>query len=419
MPCLEPQRRRALLLLAAAVAIAGYAAIWLWFQPIVFSTTQTDFACFHRAGRMVMAGDGARVYDLAAQREYDQRLGTSFVLQGRQFSLPFVFPPYTLALFAPLSLLPYRAAQFLWFAANAGMLLLLPLVLRKSLRSSSTSIAVQLLAPVFFLPAVLALMQGQPSILLLLLLAMAFAAFNAGNETAAGVILAFATFKPQLVLPMFVALIVWRKWRTLVAMFWTGVALSVVSALIVGWRATLHYPRALLEFNHLSSALGGEHPESMPTLRGMLHVLIPQRSGIAIAGITLAMSVALLLLFAVALKPTAAISASGYSLAIAVSCLLSYHAYLHDDSLLLLPILLIGQHLVHSRWKLTHTALALTIAGLYLIPVLPTSLSTTAMQMFAAMAMLAALLVIEIRGLASDELAAAHPDYPAIPAFHP
>jgi hypothetical protein len=151
----------------------------------------------------------------------------------------------------------------------------------------------------------------------------------------------------------------------------------------------------------------------------MLHVLIPQRSGIAIAGITLAMSVALLLLFAVALKPTAAISASGYSLAIVVSCLLSYHAYLHDDSLLLLPILLIGQHLVHSRWKLTHTALALTIAGLYLIPVLPTSLSTTAMQMFAAMAMLAALLVIEIRGLASDELAAAHPDYPAIPAFHP
>ncbi len=418
MPRLEPQGR-AFILLAAAVAIAGYAAIWLWFQPIVFSTTKTDFSCFYRAGRMVMAGDGSRVYDLAAQRTYDQRLGTSFVLQGRQFSLPFVFPPYTLVLFAPLSRLPYRAAELLWFAANAGMLLALPFVLRKSLRSGSTSIATQLLAPVFFLPAVLALMQGQPSILLLLLLAMAFAAFDAGNETAAGVILACATFKPQLVLPMFVALILWRKWKALVATFWTAVALSVVSAMIVGWRTALHYPRALLEFNHLSSTFGGEHPESMPTLRGMLHVLAPEGSGIAIAGITFALSVALLLLFAVALKRSAAISATSYSLAIAVSCLLSYHAYLHDDSLLLLPIILIGQHLFDNHWSPTHTALVLTIAALYLVPVLPTSLSTTAMQMFAAMAMLAALLAIEIRGSAGGELRGQHPHPSAIPAFHP
>ena len=295
MPRLEPHGR-ALILLAAAVAIACYAAIWLWFQPIVFSTTKTDFSCFYRAGRMVMASDGARVYDLAAQREYDQRLGTSFVLEGRQFSLPFVFPPYTLALFAPLSRLPYRAAEFLWYAANVGMLLALPFVLRQSLRSSSTSIAAQLLAPVFFLPAVLALMQGQPSILLLLLLAMTFAALDAGNETAAGVLLACAMFKPQLVLPLFVALIVWRKWKTLLATFWTGVALSAVSALIVGWRATLHYPRALLEFNRLSSAFGGEHPESMPTLRGVLHVLAPRCPGLAIASITLALTVALLFL---------------------------------------------------------------------------------------------------------------------------
>jgi hypothetical protein len=148
----------------------------------------------------------------------------------------------------------------------------------------------------------------------------------------------------------------------------------------------------------------------------MLHVLVPEGSAISTAGITLAMSVALLFLFAVALKPYATISASSYSLAIAVSCLLSYHAYLHDDSLLLLPIILIGQHLVHSRWKLTHTALALTVAALYLIPVLPTSLTTTAVQMFAAMAILASLLASEILESAHGELAGAHPHPPAIPA---
>lgn len=397
------------ILIAAAVAILSYTLIWLYFKPIVFSTTKSDFSCFYRAGRMVIAGDGTRVYDLDAQRQYDKRLGTSFIDgQGREFSLPFVFPPYTLALFAPLSCLPYRAAEFVWYALNIGMLLALPFVLRNNVASRGNAIAGELLAPVFFLPAVLALMRGQPSILLLLLFAMAFATLAEGSDTAAGIILAFATFKPQLVLPMLLALGVWRKWRTLMAMAWASIALLGISAAIVGWRATLHYPRALLQFNRLSGALGGEHPESMPDLRGMLHVLMAGWPKITIAEITIVMSVLLLAIFAVVLKQkqSPAVSRSSYSLAIVVTCLLSYHAYLHDDCLLLLPIVLMAQHLLHNnRWTVTRTALAAAIGALYIVPVLPTSLPTTAIQMFAAMLMLAAVLGVEMRNAASHESA--------------
>lgn len=408
---------RPFVLLAVAIAIASYALIWVWFKPIVFHRTESDFSCFYRAGRMVTAGDGARVYDLARQREYDQRLGTTFVDgQGHRFSLPFVFPPYALALFAPLSCLPYRAAELVWYAVNVGMLLALPFVLRRNLASSDQAIAVELLAPVIFIPAVLALMQGQPSTLLLLLFAMAFVALAESHEIPAGIILAFATLKPQLMLPLLLALLIWRKWKTLAAMFWTGVALMGLSAAIVGWRATLHYPRALLQFNHLSSALGGEHPESMPALRGVLHVLLRGWPESIIAGITIAMSVSLLAIFAMVLKRSPAICVSSYSLAMVATCLLSYHAYLHDDCLLLLPIILIGQLLPHNRWTVTHLALAASIGALYGVPVLPTSLSTTAMQMFAAMVMLAAVLAIEIRGSSRCELAPAQPKLTPAPA---
>jgi len=390
---------------AAVAAIVAYVFIWTWFKPIVFSTTKSDFSCFYRAGRMVIAGDGAKIYDLEAQLAYDQRLGTTFVDgQGQQFSLPFVFPPYTLALFAPLSCLPYRAAELVWYVANVGMLLALPFLLPRRVGSSDKAIAAGLLAPVLFIPAVLALMQGQTSILLLLLFAMAFATLAEGQEIAAGFILAFAMLKPQLMLTVLLALVIWRRWRTLAAMFWTGIALLGLSAAIVGWRSTVDYPRALREFNHLSGALGGEHPESMPNLRGTIHILLPRWPEAAVIGITVALSILLLTILAVLLRQSPALSRSSYSLVVVTACLLSYHAYLHDDALLLLPIILTIDELQCRRWTITCTVLAAALGTLYVLPLLPTSLSATAIQMFVAMTMLATVLALEMQNAGRESV---------------
>ena len=397
------------ILLAAAAAILSYALIWFWFKPMVFCATKSDFSCFYRAGRMVIAGDGARVYDLAAQRDYDRRLGTSFVDgQGRQFSLPFVFPPYALALFAPLSRLPYRSAEFVWYVLNAGMLLALPFVLRRSLASSDKTIATQLFAPVLFVPAVLALMQGQTSILLLLLFAMAFAALDEGNDTLAGFLLAFALLKPQLMLAPLVALVTWRRWRTLTAFFWTSIALAGVSVAIVSWSAAWHYPHAVIEFNRMAGAFGGEHPESMPNLRGLIYILLHRSvSEAALARITIALSIVPLVPPALLLRRrSSTVFEAGYSLVMVVSLLVSYHAYLHDTSLLLLPFFLIGGQMSRGRWAAHSAATASVIVSLYVIPLLPASLSATAMQMCPAMLAFTMLLCLELtearrRGLIS------------------
>jgi len=383
-------------LFAAILAVLSYGWIWAGLRPIVFCNSSSDFSCFYRAGRMVIEGDGSRVYDLAAERQYDQRLGTGFLdKQGHSFSLPFVFPPYSLVLFAPLACLPYRLAELAWFVVNMGMLLALPFALRRRSQWRDKTIAAELLAPVLFLPVVLALMQGQPSILLLLLFAIAFAALAHGNDARAGMVLAFGTLKPQLVLPMLLALVIWRKWRTLAAFVSTSIALLGVSIAIVGWRAAWEYPRALMKFNQLSGNLAGEHPASMPNLRGCLYLLLQARSSGA-AGITAALSLLLLLAMAMLLTRRARVSPTSYSLVVVVTLLVSYHAYLHDDSLLLLPVLLMTQQVRRVRWTVSHAVLAATMAGLYVVPVLPVSLAATAIQMMAAMLVSAAVLAVDL-----------------------
>jgi hypothetical protein len=260
---------------AVLIAIAGYLALWMCVKPSVFRHSKSDFGTFFRAGRMVLAGAGPCVYDLAAESRYDDALGTKSVdTEGSSVSLPFVFAPFALIFYAPLALLPYKAAKAVWYAANAAMLLALPLLLRKHSVVGAKTCAFALIAPLFFLPVVLALMQGQPSILILLLFALGYGDLANGQDARAGCWLALASVKPQLVLPMLLALLIWRKRQALRSFALTCCGLTLASLAIVGLRATLSYPLALMRYSDMQNRLGAEHPASMPNLRGFLYVLL-------------------------------------------------------------------------------------------------------------------------------------------------
>lgn len=386
----------AALLFAIVVAVMCYGSIWSCFKPQVFSGVKADFPCFYRAGRMVVTGDGARVYDLNAERQYDARLNTSFVdAGGHSFSLPFVFAPFVLLVFAPLSRLPYSEAELIWYCANVCMLLALPFVLRRRLGWDNRGVVFALLAPLLFVPVTLALMQGQPSLLLLLIFAVAFADLSGGNDAQAGSMLALATFKPQLIIPMLLALVVVRKWKVLAAFAATCLVLFGVSVRLVGWHSTLAYPRAVLEFSRLSGSLGGEHPENMPNLRGFVSLVLHSRmSNLAGERIALAFSAALLAGMMLRLRRSRRLSETSYSMVLVVTLLVSYHAYLHDFSLLVLPCILTADYLAGSKWTMMHTGLAVIIAAFYVIPAAPNSMHTTAVQMFAAVLLFAVMLSV-------------------------
>lgn len=378
------------------IAIAGYLVLWLCVRPSVFARSRSDFGTFYRAGTMVLSGDGSRVYDLSAEQQYDAALGTRSVdAQGNSVSLPFVFAPFALAIYAPLAALPYDQAEVVWYAINAGMLLALPLLLKKRLGMRLPSCAIALIVPLLFLPAILALLQGQPSILILLLFARGYADLGDGKETRAGCWLALASVKPQLLLPMLLALLVWRKRQALWSFFATCGALTLLSAFLVGWRATLSYPRALTQYAGMQNRLGAEHPASMPNLRGFLYVLLHAHMPPSmLQTITVAISLLLLAATMLLLNRYRQVSAVSFAVLVVVTLMTSYHSYLHDDSLLLLPLLLLGNTLLQrGRFR---AATALTIAAIFLLPLAPTSLTATAWQMFLAIGALAALLAFQM-----------------------
>ena len=383
-------------LLVVMVALGCYSLCWSGLKPKVFSGVQADFSCFYRAGRMVLAGDGTRVYDLNAERLYDARLKTSFVDSGgHSFSLPFVFAPFVLVVFAPLSLLPYRQSELLWYGMNVGILLTFPFLIRNRLRWNQRTLIIALVAPAFFVPVILALMQGQPAILLLATFALTFANLAAGTELRAGAWLALATFKPQLVIPLLLALIVMRKWKTLSGFAAAALLLFAISIGMVGWRATFAYPRAVIEFSRLSGSIGGEHPGNMPNLRGFLTVSLPsQSSSVVRSQIALVATAALLLAMLFRLRRSRQFSPVSYSLVLTITLLVSYHAYLHDFALLVLPCILMADLCSQSKWTTLHTGLAASVSSLYVIPVAPASMKVTAAQMFVAALIFALLLWI-------------------------
>ena len=363
------------------ISITAYAFLWLDLRPRVFASSNADFACFYRAGRMAVNGDGSRVYDLAAERAYDRALGTSTTDErGQSVSLPFVFAPFALPLFAALSMLTYPHAALAWYVLNVGVLLAWPFLLRTRMPLSNVALAVVLLVPALFFSVTLALLQGQMSFVLLLLFTLVSIDLANGKDARAGCWLALATVKPQFVLPMLLALVVWRKWRSIRSFAWSCLGLLALSLPIVGWHGVLTYPRALTQFSRLAAGMGGEHLDSMPNLRGTISFLLNSYvSAGSITIITLAASLLLLIAMTLVLRRHR-ISALTFSLVVLVGLIASYHSYLHDDVLLLLPFALTTEDCRRQASRLYRGVTIAAAASLLLAPLIPCSLSETAFQ---------------------------------------
>ncbi len=191
---------------------------------------------------MLTIGETANIYNLAVETQFDQKWMSQYAVAGKGFpSYPFVSPPFFLLLWGALAHLPYAQAWMLWWAANIAMLLGIPLLMR-SLLGNGKLLVVAILSPPFFIPADFALFRGQVTILLAFLFAWMFAELIKGRMWRVGCILALITIKPQLVIPMLLALVFSRNWKAIAAFITACFGLFCLSVALVGWRVTLAYP---------------------------------------------------------------------------------------------------------------------------------------------------------------------------------
>lgn len=322
---------------------------------------RTDFRSMYAAG-VLERTHPTQLYSLDAQQDIQSRL----VSQG-EFTLPFFHPGYEAFLFVPLSFLPYSAAYLVFVCVN---ILLIALCVLVGMRVFS--VVIPFLQPrpgmivFFFLPLWLAILQGQDSILFLLLLLLTWNQIDDAHPFRAGLILAAALFKFQIALPLACLLALRQGSR-----FVKGFLLGAAGVALLSFAASPQSPSQFVALVRHAALAGGKlgaggyqgyiFPGQMANFRGLFYALtrghLPPHTLLLV---TLAVSVLFLALTALRIRRIND-ELLAFSAALLACLLTSYHLYPHDLSPLLLPILAIAARRPRGNRALTFV--------LYLAPI--------------------------------------------------
>ena len=320
--------RRALLTAAAALLLLCQVNLFRAVLPDSLAGL-ADFRAMYSAGCIVGTGHAAQLYDYSYERDLQNEAAGP-----RKGALPFVYPPFAVLPFVPLSLLSYREAYFVLLLINLLLLGAAAAILSRRLPALvSLWRPLPLVLFLTFLPVGVALVQGQVSILLLLLCCGCYVSLQGGRPFRAGLLLAGMLIKFQIALPVALLFLAWRRWRFLGGFVLGAAVLACLSLLVAGAGGVAVYAHSLLSMAAGVSAPSeqarlGMFPSRMPNLHGVFYAL---SGGAAWGnGLTLVSSILVML-------RTAAARAS-LPRALLAALLVSYHLQPHDLSLLLVPI---------------------------------------------------------------------------------
>ncbi len=318
-----------------------------------------DFISFYTAGRLVLGGQGQRLYDLALQqRMQGQVLG----VDGYDDLCSFVNPPVVAAALAPLAMLDFRVAWglcTLMMAAALGLTLRLLTTRLPALRGCGLTVAG---LAIIYCPLSISITGGQNTALSLLLLTGAFLALRDRRELLAGLLLGLLLYKPQFVLLPAALLLADRRWRALAGVALVGLGYYAVGALVCGWDWPLTMSRALSAYWPVENLYNGDTSVS---LIGYCQYALPP---------SIYRLVALVLIFLVltacwgAWRSTADRRGGSVALAwatvVSAAVLVSPHTQWYDLGLLLLPALLTVDVLLNRDGRLGRLTCVLLAVGL-------------------------------------------------------
>lgn len=203
--------RLAALGIATVFLLCGIAAAVLAYERTVAS----DFLSFWAAGRLALQGQAASAYDIARHHAVEMEAIPAVHL------LPFPYPPFVLALFAPFAIFPFWLAFAAWVAVTAAVYGLASrrwIEVRFSLAQAAAA-ANFITGQNGFLTS--GIFIGGTSLL-------------ASRPFAAGAVLGLLSFKPQLALLLPVALLAGREWRAIAGGIASSLALVALGLLLFG-----------------------------------------------------------------------------------------------------------------------------------------------------------------------------------------
>jgi hypothetical protein len=289
---------------------------------------RVDFRTFYTVGYMARTGHGAQINDPARCQEFQNNL-----VGPVEGLLPFNHLAYESLVYVPFSYFRYQYAYFLFLAVNLVVLAGIVQILRPLVSALADVWSLLPLAIVVcFLPTAMALIEGQDSLLLLLLFVASTAAMYKQNDFKAGALLGFSLFKFQYALPVALLFMVWKRWNFLRGFVLSGAIVFAISLWLTGFSGALSYLHSIAEvstkYSSANGVLYGIHPEGMPNLRGIAYVLTGGSA--SITHWIVIVGSAVIMIWGALKRP----SLPG---ALLTALLVSYHQVIADTSLLALP----------------------------------------------------------------------------------
>jgi hypothetical protein len=353
------------LLIASSVVIIVALQVALFFAMQRFHERKPDFAALYQAGRRTLHERFPALID-----HFPAMNSEAYTVTTPNGDYPYdtLHPPYELALYSVLALLKFHVAYPLWWACNTGLVLLSAFLLWRYVPNLRGSYPYLLILIATFFPVLVALVQGQNSVLLLALLTLSYCSLESQQEFRAGVFLSMGMFKFVLVIPIALWLVLERRWKGLAGFFTGCCGLLFVAVWLVGVNGIQAYIR-------LAAGYGRKTPEEpgtesiMPNLRGMFHAI---GTGIApekfLIAFTLICSAAVLLWVDARLSNHRELGMR-FSTQVLVAILISYHLYPHDAAILVLPLMILldrsRSYAIERQFK---TVVLVCIACTYLFP---------------------------------------------------
>lgn len=327
-----------------------------WFLALVFiaiainaflnsgADANFDFRAFYTAGRLVVSHP-SQLYNLALQEQ------TQHLLISPSGFLPYYHPAYQALLFAPFCTHSYRAAYAAFAVFNFLLLIVIYFAARPAFEriSCKWNSGPDLLLLLFF-PVLATLMHGQDSILLLLLCALAWRQLESEKDVSAGCLLALALFKFQAAIPLAILIAIRRGRRFAAGFCATGAALVALSIGITGIAGAIDYIHLLSgAVSAVNKTAGVPHgmeipPSAMTNLAGLLYGcggrLLPSHFFSLLVDIC---SLSLFAWCAWAIRRRG--KEEAFSIALLCAILVSFHLFLYDLSLALLPGALLARRM--------------------------------------------------------------------------
>ncbi|HEV2467779.1 MAG TPA: glycosyltransferase family 87 protein [Candidatus Sulfotelmatobacter sp.] len=354
-----------LLFIVGVVATHGF---FFWHVRNRIARGDPDFTVFYTAARILREGRGAQLYDSRVQQAVQRQFTSNPLI--RRGPLPFIHPPFEAVAFVPLTFLPYPVAFVVWDLVNLGMLVGVALILRKS---SSVlrriPLWVLILAFLAFFPVFATFHQGQDSILLLLLLALAFRGLKRGSDFAAGCWFGFGMFKYHLILALVLILIFWKGRKLALGFIAVVSFLFTISLALVGWDGLLQYPGYAWRIVSVPS-FGGIPLRQLPNLLGLLGGW-PSSGGTGwiVRVVALISAVALLIAVAGLRKFTEdrRVFELCFACAVIASVLAGYSTNTYDLSLLIVPLVLVADFVAEDRleWNIFLPVIPVLVSPLW------------------------------------------------------